>query len=120
MSNVRTKILGSRARTVASVKLNLGGEELEVELREPNLAVKGELLRSAGGSDGQQPNFAALAVGTIVACAYEPGGIRPCFKAEDADALLAMGQELDPLVNAVLKLFSSEPDQGNGSGASPS
>lgn len=126
MSKVRAKILGSRARVVASLKLKIGEDEVEIELREPNLAVKTEIARRAGAlnenGEGttQVPDIAKLAIETIVACAYEPGAIRPCFKHEDVADLLALGAEIDPLTQAAIKLYSPAVDQGNESRVTPS
>lgn len=117
MSKSRAKILGSRARVVTTVKLDIGGEEVAVELREPSNALKADIAGRAGlkADADREPTpdeVVRLAVHTVIACAYEPGAIVPMFKVEDAAALTA-SQHFDVLFPEVIKVLNAGADAGN-------
>lgn len=119
-SKFRSKLTGTRARPGRLVKFQFDGDEIEVELREPNQAVKGEIARRAGIDDGKKADIAILAINLIAECSYEPGTNERMFSSKDVEALLNLGPEIDPLIAEAIKLFNGGEDPGNESRATPS
>lgn len=120
--SIRSKILatGTRARPAQKVTLKLGDEEISFELRQPNKAVLGQIARDAGVSEDEKVKDIARFTGCILArCAFDAEGKR-VFKDEDADALMDLGAELNPAVDAALALMGTTKEAqeaGNGSGS---
>jgi hypothetical protein len=117
----KAKLSGTRARPGRVVSFELDGEKIEVELREPNEAVKYQIAQKAGaGPDSKTADAATIALEVLTHCAFEPGTVDKFFAPEDVPTLLEMGPEINPLINAALRLMNPENDLGNGSRAIPS
>lgn len=125
MNPLRSKILatGTRARPARKVTLQLGDEPVTFELRQPNKAVMGQIGLEAGlDGEGKVRDIARLTATLIARCAYDAEGKR-LFEDGDADALLALGAELDPACDAAVELMGATKearDAGNGSGSTAS
>jgi len=114
MSRAR-KILLSNARPGRRVTLQFGEEVVEVEVRQPSLAVKGAAIRAAGGSEGVEPDLTVFVSELLASCVYEPGTTKRVFNRSDVPELVAAGPEFDELQKIVLETVQGDADLGNGS-----
>ncbi len=119
---IRGRVVGTKAKPGLVVKF---GED-EIEVREPNNAKRSQILSASGGEfeDGKAklPNMGVFIVNVLIECAYVPGTAERVFEPEDFGPLMAMGSELDPLLDAAMAAMNPGGPKklGNESGATPS
>jgi hypothetical protein len=110
-SKLRSKITGSKARPGRAVTLEIDGEKIEIELRQPNVAMKSHIALASGlqvedGRTTAAPHMGKFAAHIVLECAYEGGA--KAFDASDLDALISAGPEFDALFEAALELVKPE------------
>jgi hypothetical protein len=89
-------------------------EELDVEVREPSVALRARILKEAGvqGGDATRIDLAKLQVEAVMLCSYVPGTAERVFDDVDRDALLALppGGFLDAISAVAMRFLNIDED----------
>jgi hypothetical protein len=128
--SIRSKVLGTKSKPGKLVALEVPGENgpetLEIELRQPNLAMQAQIAHACGVDDqGRVRDIGLLTANVIAQCSFVPGTKERVFTSEDVADLLALDSEiLNPIAKVALALMSPSADEvkdlPNGSGATQS
>lgn len=89
-------------------------EELDVEVREPSVALRARILKEAGvqGGDATRIDLAKLQVEAVLLCSFVPGTAERVFDDVDRDALLALppGGFLDTISAVAMRFLNLDED----------
>jgi hypothetical protein len=103
------------SKPAKTAKILAGDETLVIEVREPNSALKGQLLRMCGveetdegKADASKVDLSKFAAHTLARCAYDAVTKERAFQDDDAEWLAVAGPEFDEALLLAIKMVNPE------------
>ncbi len=103
---------GARYFRRSNVQVEIDGEAIDVEVRQPSVEQRSSIMKAAGVRADGEVLLDQLQVAAVVNCTYFPGTEDRVFTGHDRDTLLGMpaGGWFDALAQAAIEMVNPDTE----------